>query len=363
MTSKTMTKSNIGYRGIGADGKPVEWYYAWNPGGFGCSANCDGCWARAMAKRLSAKGCPECLKFLPHIHPERFDQPDATKKPGVVLVNFTCDIADKCRQNVELATMWDLMWRADRHTFVVLTKQHKRLADWIAKHAGRRGFEWTELTRHPMYFGECISMDDIRMRDQCGHVGEGDWVCDFPGKEDRGEDNSCDECSCPIASEVDDRETLTKMGLESQYTFNDEGYTEDHSEWMQLHSRPLNAAARNVWVGFTARTQKELLSALVAAKIVKNKNPYAHVWLSLEPLSDIVTFNESRYPDLPVDEENDEIEWLKHGQTLTCGSMTDLFCPFIDGVIVGQDNRRGAPGTNTLHNARLRQATLAADVS
>ena len=41
---KKMGKSNIGYRGIGADGRPVDWYYSWNPFGFGCSCGCDGCW-------------------------------------------------------------------------------------------------------------------------------------------------------------------------------------------------------------------------------------------------------------------------------------------------------------------------------
>jgi len=40
-----MNKSRIGYTGIGADGRRVDWYYGWNPGGFGCSRGCKGCWA------------------------------------------------------------------------------------------------------------------------------------------------------------------------------------------------------------------------------------------------------------------------------------------------------------------------------
>jgi len=34
-----MTKSKIGYVN-----DKVPWYYGWNPGGFGCSGGCEGCW-------------------------------------------------------------------------------------------------------------------------------------------------------------------------------------------------------------------------------------------------------------------------------------------------------------------------------
>ena len=55
-----MGKSNIGYRGIGADGRPVDWYYSFNPGGFGCSRLCDGCWSHAMPFKGK---CPPDLRL------------------------------------------------------------------------------------------------------------------------------------------------------------------------------------------------------------------------------------------------------------------------------------------------------------
>ena len=82
--AKCMSKSNIDYKGIGADGRPVDWMYAWNCGGFGCSnlADCPGCWSHDMCHRSA---CPECAAFHVHLHPERLGQPAATKKPGIVL--------------------------------------------------------------------------------------------------------------------------------------------------------------------------------------------------------------------------------------------------------------------------------------
>lgn len=57
---RPMNLSNIGYKGVGSDGKAMGWYYGWNPGGFGCSKNCDGCWSKAMARRINGTGRPFC---------------------------------------------------------------------------------------------------------------------------------------------------------------------------------------------------------------------------------------------------------------------------------------------------------------
>jgi len=153
-----MTKSNIGYRGVGADGKPVEWYYAWNPGGFGCSANCDGCWARAMSRRLDTKGCPKCLAFEPHFHAERLDQPSATKKPGVVLVNFTGDLFDPGQLHNNIFEVFRRIIDCNRnHKYVLLTRQYRRMFEEIASF-----FQREQATLHEKcYFGTtCTSQDN-----------------------------------------------------------------------------------------------------------------------------------------------------------------------------------------------------------
>lgn len=130
---KTMGKSKIRY----AKDK-VPSYYGWNPGGFGCSARCDGCWSEGMSRRLGKDACPQCRTFVPHLHPERLPQPGNTKKPGVVLVNFTCDTFDNARRvagdgitelaHSDVAMMLSAARDAPHHTYVWLTKQPQNVA-------------------------------------------------------------------------------------------------------------------------------------------------------------------------------------------------------------------------------------------
>jgi len=123
---KRMAQSSIGYKGIGADGRPISWYYGWNPGGFGCSGGCDGCWARRMAVRAK---CLDCRAFKVHTHPERLGQPAATKRPGVVLCNFTNDWLDPMRSNQEVSKF--VCGMQPPHIYVTLTKNVERLAAMI----------------------------------------------------------------------------------------------------------------------------------------------------------------------------------------------------------------------------------------
>lgn len=355
-----MPRSRIGYEGVGADGEPIEWYYGWNPGGFGCSMRCDGCWSMTIAKRLAAQAspfCRDCADFKVHLHHERLDQPANTKKPGVVLVNFTCDIADRHRSDAELERMWDVMWRCPQHQFVVLTKQHKRLARWIAAHASGRGFGWTDWERRPIDCGDYRHMDDIRMRNECGYVGDDDdhdWCCLHPENDERGQSNSCDCWTCPLAVQVDTQAQLREIGIEGQYEFDENGMAKGcECEWMQWIRRPPNAAASNVWVGFTARNQAELRSAVAAIALIKGCNPHAHAWLSLEPLQSLLDFQMERYLTLKPEpgETPTMCNWLKEKIELQHGS--DVHClPYIDGVIVGHDNSRGALGAGHWNHVR-----------
>jgi len=125
---KGMAKSKIGYTGIGADGRPVDWYYGWNPGGFGCSGGCDGCWSKRMSARSK---CPDCAAFKVHMHPERLGQPEATRKPGVVLVNFTCDTFDGARPRRDVLMMLANAATNRGHVYVWLTKNAERMASEV----------------------------------------------------------------------------------------------------------------------------------------------------------------------------------------------------------------------------------------
>ena len=118
-----MGKSKIGYTN-----EQVPWYYGWNPGGFGCSGGCDGCWARPLA-RLSK--CEKCRNNEVHLHEERLTQPADTEKPGVVLVNFTNDWLDRKRSSNDVITFCEHLERLMRfvpsHTYITLTKN----ASWL----------------------------------------------------------------------------------------------------------------------------------------------------------------------------------------------------------------------------------------
>lgn len=125
--SNTMGKSKIGYRGIGADGRPVDCYFSWSPCGMGCSKLCTGCWARSLAKRVGGAGCPKCAAFEVHFHEERLCQPANTKKPGVVLCNFCSDWLDDKRPVENITAMRLAMYKGRWHNFVTLTQNVFRL--------------------------------------------------------------------------------------------------------------------------------------------------------------------------------------------------------------------------------------------
>jgi len=142
--------SHIGYIGLGADGRPIERYYGWNPFGFGCSNCHDGicgtrgvkCWASQLAKRMK---CPQCRAFVPHFHAERLEQPLHTKAPGIALVGFQSDIGDEGRAMEDVFRVLEATGRADHHTYVFLTQQPEHLA-WVCK-------EWTVTAMPNWWWG------------------------------------------------------------------------------------------------------------------------------------------------------------------------------------------------------------------
>jgi len=131
---KGMSKSRIGYTN-----ELVPWYYAVNFGGFGCSGGCPGCWSRGMCHRAK---CEKCRAFEVHLHPERLGQPKNTKKPGVVLCNFTCDTFDKKRPGWEIRAVLRAMDAAPWHNYVLLTQQPDNMAPSDVEPTNR----WAGLT-------------------------------------------------------------------------------------------------------------------------------------------------------------------------------------------------------------------------
>ena len=127
----SMNKSKIGYTNDQYGNEPGKVpVYGWNPGGFGCTGGCKCCWARPLGKR-QAHNCEKCANFEVHIHPERLPWPAKKKKPGVVLVNFTCDTWDPARSGMlERDAMLEAAHQAPHHTYVWLT-QHPERIKWL----------------------------------------------------------------------------------------------------------------------------------------------------------------------------------------------------------------------------------------
>lgn len=117
-----MGRSKINYRN-----DEVPAYYAWNPGGCGCSGGCDGCWARAGSARMG-NHCPKCKAFDVHLHEERLRLPACTSPGGVVLVNFTCDTFDMKRPLADRVKILRAAFEAKHHNYVFLTKNGIRMA-------------------------------------------------------------------------------------------------------------------------------------------------------------------------------------------------------------------------------------------
>lgn len=110
----------------------IEWTQeTWNPV-TGCtpiSPGCAHCYAERMARRLAGRyGYPEAPHhFDVTLHPERLDQPLRWKKPRMI---FVCSMGDLFHEDVPddfILQVWQVMFKARRHTFQVLTKRPGRM--------------------------------------------------------------------------------------------------------------------------------------------------------------------------------------------------------------------------------------------
>jgi protein gp37 len=112
----------------------IEWTEAtWNPV-TGCSKVSPGC-AHCYAETLSLRFKWSPKPWLPvHasenvvLHPERLEQPFRWRAPRVIFVNSMSDLFHELVPLSFIRRVFDVMTRADRHVFQILTKRHERLA-------------------------------------------------------------------------------------------------------------------------------------------------------------------------------------------------------------------------------------------
>src|SRR5215471_12680411 len=107
----------------------IEWTEAtWNPG-TGCSKvspGCKHCYAEVITRRWP-KSFPNGFDFT--LHPERFREPYTWRKPRMVFVNSMSDLFHEQMPLDVLQELFGVMAGCPQHTFQILTKRHKRLAE------------------------------------------------------------------------------------------------------------------------------------------------------------------------------------------------------------------------------------------
>ncbi len=116
-----------------AQGSGIEWTEStWNPV-TGCtkiSPGCKHCYAERMAERLQAMGQENYRNgFELTLQPHMLELPLRWKKPQIIFVNSMSDLFHNDVPLEYIQRVFDVMQRASRHRFQVLTKRADRLAE------------------------------------------------------------------------------------------------------------------------------------------------------------------------------------------------------------------------------------------
>src|SRR3954447_14391423 len=120
-------------RGLVPQTSSIEWTEAtWNPV-TGCSEvspGCAHCYAKTFAERWrGTPGHPYEQGFDLRLWPERLEVPLRWKRPRVIFVNSMSDLFHEGIPDDYVRAVFDVMVRAEQHTFQILTKREDRLAE------------------------------------------------------------------------------------------------------------------------------------------------------------------------------------------------------------------------------------------
>lgn len=123
------------------DRSAIEWTEAtWNPT-TGCdrtSSGCDHCYALTLAARLKTMGQPKYQNdgdprtsgpgFGVTLHPDTLELPRTWSSPRTVFVNSMSDLFHPRVPDDYIQQVFEVMMSTPRHTYQLLTKRSKRLA-------------------------------------------------------------------------------------------------------------------------------------------------------------------------------------------------------------------------------------------
>ena len=120
-----------------ADRSAIEWTEAtWNPV-TGCSKvspGCAHCYAETFAERWrGVPGHPYEQGFDLRLWPQRLEEPLRWARPRMIFVNSMSDLFHEDIAAEYIADVFDVMVRAEHHTFQILTKRHERFAELAAE--------------------------------------------------------------------------------------------------------------------------------------------------------------------------------------------------------------------------------------
>jgi protein gp37 len=121
----------------------IEWTEStWNPV-TGCtkvSPACKNCYAETFAERWRGiAGHVYEQGFDLKLWPERLSLPLTWKEPRMIFVNSMSDLFHKHVADDFVDQVFDTMEQAKRHTFQLLTKRSRRIADWAERRYGGKG--------------------------------------------------------------------------------------------------------------------------------------------------------------------------------------------------------------------------------
>ena len=121
----------------------IEWTDAtWNPS-TGCtkvSAGCKHCYAETMAKRLKKMKKPKYANGFEYAeHESALELPLTWKKPRRVFVNSMSDLFHEQATDAFISKCFDVMLKANQHTYQVLTKRPERMMQFVDEYVEKRG--------------------------------------------------------------------------------------------------------------------------------------------------------------------------------------------------------------------------------
>lgn len=149
-----------------ANGSAIEWTDAtWNPV-TGCtkiSRGCDNCYAARFSERFrGVAGHPFETGFDLTLRPERLVQPLGWKRPRMVFVNSMSDLFHKEIPKAHVDSVFDMMERANWHTYQVLTKRSSLLQKFInARYRNDRA---------PQHIWLGVSVEDEKAATRIAHL-------------------------------------------------------------------------------------------------------------------------------------------------------------------------------------------------